>query len=171
MPAIILVSSLAFILIYGIAKLNLEESKRARANKTKIALIQKSFNKICNLKNSSGSKRTCFRGRSRKARWYFQSFSLESDSVIASFRLWNFFNTRRIFSWKRFKGQSVSLGIRRRRRTFLSLSGNWIHDDRSKKNRAGKFFQQKNGNHNSGQADKRAGALKPQMDNNRSNVC
>lgn len=43
LPAIILVSSLIFVLIYGIAKLNLEESKRVRANKTKIALIQKSF--------------------------------------------------------------------------------------------------------------------------------
>ena len=43
LPAVILVSSLILILIYGIAKLNLEESKRLRANKTKIALIQKSF--------------------------------------------------------------------------------------------------------------------------------
>ena len=34
-------------------------------------------------------------------------------------------------------------------------------------NCAGKFFQQENGNHNRGQADKRAGAFKPQMDNNK----
>lgn len=43
LPALILICSLMFVLIYGIAKLNFEESKRLRANKTKIALIQKSF--------------------------------------------------------------------------------------------------------------------------------
>lgn len=43
LPAVILIFSLMFVLIYGIAKLNLEEAKRLRANKTKIALVQKSF--------------------------------------------------------------------------------------------------------------------------------
>lgn len=77
LPAIIMASSLVLIIIYGAIKLHLEESSRLRAKKTKIALIQKSFDPN-NYWNSIYTGEP-FRKNSGGIQGFAENFLLKSD--------------------------------------------------------------------------------------------
>lgn len=81
LPAVILGASLSFILIYGAVKLHFEESGRLKANKTKIALIQKSFDP--NIHWNSIYTGEPFRRNSGGLQGFAENFLLKSDKFTS----------------------------------------------------------------------------------------